>query len=360
MDLRRVLFPGPLRMADAKRGGTMDLGTMLRVMIKRWYVSVPALLMAIALPVVAWFAVPAKYSSTSTISLLNSSAAANAGGKGTGNPFTSFDNSLTGAADYLARTLNSDQSMADMAKAGVTDLASAELAPNASGPFIILTITGKDPQKILTEMDAFDKYADQKMLQIQTQYVATPLPSNVLVRTIVMVPPQKPITSMKSRLEDVAGAGVGGMVVLFVAVFGTEALAIRRGKPSVLPTRVGTSRRRAVVVDEDDELIDADEGQDSYPGSEFDEPEFAPRPVSRSAPRPASGSRGSRGGAAGSLAKRAPSGGTPTPLETTINLPRYREPDLASDEEAEPEPWTDLDPVSLEDFAVGDRDAGSR
>ncbi|NUP46708.1 MAG: hypothetical protein HOW97_05260 [Catenulispora sp.] len=329
----------------------MDLGTMLRVMIKRWYVSVPALLMAIALPVVAWFAVPAKYSSTSTISLLNSSAAANAGGKGTGNPFTSFDNSLTGAADYLARTLNSDQSMADMAKVGVTDLASAELAPNASGPFIILTITGKDPQKILTEMDAFDKYADQKMLQIQTQYVAKPLPSDVLVRTIVMVPPQKPVTSMKSRLEDVAGAGVGGMVVLFVAVFGTEALAIRRGKPSVLPAR-GASRRRVVDVGDEDELIDV--GEDSYLAPVEEEPEFAPRRVSRS--RPASGSRPTRG--AGSLAKRAPSG-APTPLETTVNLPRYREPDLP-DEEAEAEPWTDLDPVSLEDFAVGDRDAGSR
>ncbi|NUR57918.1 MAG: hypothetical protein HOV87_04330, partial [Catenulispora sp.] len=223
----------------------MDLGTMLRVMIKRWYVSVPALLMALALPVLAWLAVPAKYQSTSTISLLNSTAVANAGGKGTGNPFTNFDNSLTGAADFLARTLNSDQSMADMAKMGVTDLASAELAPNASGPFLILTITGKDPQKILTEMDTFDKYADQTMLNIQTRSLATPLPASVLVHTIVMVPPQKPTTSMKSRLEDAAGAGVAGMVLLFVAVFGSEALAIRRGKPSVVPARSGESARGA-------------------------------------------------------------------------------------------------------------------
>ena len=51
----------------------MDLGTMLRVMLRRWYVSMPALLIAVALPAAAWTMISSKYQTTSTISLLNSS-----------------------------------------------------------------------------------------------------------------------------------------------------------------------------------------------------------------------------------------------------------------------------------------------
>ncbi|GAA1995083.1 hypothetical protein GCM10009838_69600 [Catenulispora subtropica] len=347
---------------------------MLRVMIKRWYVSVPALLMAIALPVVAWFAVPAKYSSTSTISLLNSQAASSGTGR-TGNPFTAFDNSLTGLADYLARTLNSDQSMADLAtKHGVTDLAAAELAPNASGPFITLTITGKDPVKILAEMQTFDQFAIDQLSAIQTtttDALKAPLPANVLVRAIVMVAPQKPITSMKSKLEDVAGAGVGGMVVLFVAVFGSEALAIRRGKPATAPSRKGEPASKSSATSSTTLRRRSSSSAEATAGGKA---EAAPAEDSsffaESSAASASGASGSstasaagRSESKGSLARRASTAPTPTPLETTIALPRYREPDLEAEDEPEAEPWIDIEPVplgSFEDFAVGDREPGPR
>ncbi|GAA2036587.1 hypothetical protein GCM10009839_41980 [Catenulispora yoronensis] len=214
----------------------MDLATILRIMVKRWYASIPALLLALALPAGAWFAVPPKYTSTSTISLLNSAAASSSTNR-TGNPFTAFDNSLNGMADYLTRTLNSDQSMADLAKVGVTDLASAELATNASGPFITLTLTGKDSAQILSEMKIFDDYAISLLAKVQTDTtnaLKEPLAPNTLLRAIVMVPPQQPVASSKSKLEDVAGAGVGGMVLLALVSLGAERIAVRRGKPATV------------------------------------------------------------------------------------------------------------------------------
>ncbi|OLE27216.1 MAG: hypothetical protein AUG49_05955 [Catenulispora sp. 13_1_20CM_3_70_7] len=195
----------------------MDLGTMFRVMIKRWYVGVPALLMAIALPALAWVAIAPKYQSTSTISLLNSPAASGAAGR-SGNPFSAFDNSLIPAADFLARRLSSDQSMEDLAKKGVTDLAAAALSPNASGPFLTLTITGKDPVNVLAEMQTFDQYAMDQLAAIQTS-TANPLPPNTLLRAVVVVPPQKPVSSVKSKIQDVAAAAAAGGVLLFAAVY---------------------------------------------------------------------------------------------------------------------------------------------
>ena len=199
---------------------------MLRVMIRRWYASVPGLIMAIALPLAVWATVPAKYQSTSMISLLNSPDASGAGQR-TGNPFSAFDNSLTPAADYLARTLSSDQTGQDLAARGVTDLTSAALDPNASGPFLTLTVTGAQPGKVLGELKIFDQYAIDKLASFQ-RGTAPSLPASALLRAVVVVQPQQPMASKKTKMEYMAGAAVAGLAVLFLASFGMEALALRR------------------------------------------------------------------------------------------------------------------------------------
>lgn len=199
---------------------------MLRVMVRRWYASVPGLITAIALPLAVWSGVPAKYQSTSTISLLNSSAASVADQR-TGNPFSAFDNSLTPASDYLARLLSSDQTAQDLAARGVTDAASATLTPNAAGPFLTLTVTGGQPQRILRELKTFDQYAIDTFASFQ-RGTAPSLPASDLLRAVVVVPPQQPTASSKKKIEDMAGAAVAGLAVLFLASFGVEALALRR------------------------------------------------------------------------------------------------------------------------------------
>jgi len=281
---------------------------MLRVMLRRWYVSIPALIVAIALPGAAWTMISSTYQTTSTISLLNSSAASSANQR-TGNPFLAFDSSLTPMADFLARRLGSDQSAADLAARGVVDPASAELAPNASGPFLTLTVSGKNQNLVLTELQTFDQYAVEQLAVIQTSTTAS-LPSSTLIRAVVVVPPQKPTTSMKKKFEDVAGAGVFGLAILFLSVFGSEAMALRRARE-----RAGQPRRRI-----------------------------------------GSGAGGNAGAAsaAGTLARRAPA------LSSASQLPRYRDPEFDPEDEDETEPWIDIEPLPLEHLAITDRDPGSR
>ncbi|MEY9858726.1 hypothetical protein ABH935_004341 [Catenulispora sp. GAS73] len=289
----------------------MDLGTMLRVMLRRWYVSIPALIVAVALPGAAWTMISSTYQTTSTISLLNSSAAASANQR-TGNPFLAFDSSLTPMADFLARRLGSDQSAADLAARGVVDPASAELAPNASGPFLTLTVSGKNENLVLTELQTFDKYAIEQLAVIQTSTTAS-LPSSTLIRAVVVVPPQKPTTSMKKKFEDVAGAGVFGLAILFLSVFGSEAMALRRARE-----RAGQPRRR----------IGSGNGNSNGTGT---------------------ASAGN-----GTLARRTPA------LSSASQLPRYRDPEFDPEDEDETEPWIDIEPLPLEHLAVTDRDPGSR
>ena len=298
---------------------------MLRVMLRRWYVSIPALIVAIALPAAAWTMISSTYQTTSTISLLNSSAASSANQR-TGNPFLAFDSSLTPMADFLARRLSSDQSATDLAARGVVDQASAELAPNASGPFLTMTVSGKNQNQVLTELQTFDQYAIDQLAAIQTS-VNSSLPSNTLIRAVVVVPPQKPTTSMKKKFEDVAGAGVFGMGILFLAVFGSEALALRRARESAGPTR-----RRIATASANAErrgpVAGADLGSD------------------RSESGTAAGT--------GTLARRSQS------LSSASQLPHYRDPEFDPEDEDETEPWIDIEPLPREHLASTDRDPGSR
>jgi hypothetical protein len=293
----------------------MDLGTMLRVMLRRWYVTIPALIVSVALPAGAWSAIAAKYQTTSTISLLNSAAASSANLR-TGNAFLAFDSSLTPTADFLSRRLSSDQAGQDLATRGVLDPATIELAPNASGPFLTLSITGKDQNKVLTELQTVDQYAIDQLAAIQT--ASGPLPAADLIRAVVVVPPQKPTTSMKTKFEDVAGAGVAGLALLFLSVFGAEAMSQRRaGNRSSGSGGSGAAPHR----------------------------------------------RGRQAGA-GTLARR-----TPALPAASARLPRYDDPDLDPDldldldldveDEDEAEPWIDIEPLPLEHLAITDRDPGS-
>jgi hypothetical protein len=305
----------------------MDLGTMLRVMLRRWYVSIPALIVAVALPGAAWTMISSTYQTTSTISLLNSSAASSANQR-TGNPFLAFDSSLTPMADFLARRLGSDQSATDLAARGVVDPASAVLAPNASGPFLTMTVSGKNQNLVLTELQTFDKYAIDQLAVIQTSTTAS-LPNSSLIRAVVVVPPQKPTTSMKKKFEDVAGAGVFGLAILFLSVFGSEAMALRRTRE-----HAGQPRRRTASS--------ARTGAGAGAGTE----NGTGTGTGTGAGTPSTGS--------GTLARRTPA------LSSASQLPRYRDPEFDPEDEDETEPWIDIEPLPLEHLAITDRDPGSR
>lgn len=235
----------------------MDLGEILRLIAKRWYVAVPSIIVGAALPAVAYTSIPTKFQSESTISLLNSSAASDVAPH-LGNPFLSFDSSLTPTADFLARRLSTSQAAQELLALGVTEQTSAKLADNASGPFVTLTMTGTDKAHTMQSMQIFDKYAADQLQQMQTTGVAN-LPTDSLIRSVVIVAPQDPAPQMKSKYEAVAGAGAAGMILAFLAVFGFDNIATRRtAKQGVAGSGTGRSRRSADLEDDFDEEPEAE------------------------------------------------------------------------------------------------------
>ena len=209
---------------------------MFSLLFRRWYAAVPAFLVAGALTALTYTGVAVKYQSQSTLSMLNSPDAS-AVAPHLGNPFLSFDGSLTPTADFLARRLSSDQSIADLQARGVTEAPAAKLADNASGPFVTLTLTGTNPAHILASMKIFDDYAAEQ-LRVMQQDPRSSLATDALIRSAVIVPPQAPVAQSKSKYEAVAAVGAVSMVAAFLSVVGIDTALAKRGAK-----RPGRTRR---------------------------------------------------------------------------------------------------------------------
>ncbi|MFJ3923369.1 chain length determinant protein [Streptomyces sp. NPDC090022] len=201
----------------------MDLAEIWRVMRRRWYVLLPGLLITAALVVGVHLVVPVTYRSQSTVTLLNSQKATVAYD---GNPFLSTQASLTGMADGLARNLNSDASLADLRKLGVTGTPEAKIADNALGPFIWLTVTGNDPAAVLESDRKLTAYAEKRLTEFQAEQKVAP---DAMIRMATFVPPQEAVAETKTRLQYLVMAGVLGLVLSLVASFYVEARTRSRG-----------------------------------------------------------------------------------------------------------------------------------
>jgi hypothetical protein len=222
----------------------MDLSEAVRVIRGRWYVMVPLLLLTLIATLGVDRAVPTKYQATSTISLLASAQTVQGTSAvpGTDNVFLSFDDSLNDMADFLTRRVDAPDSAQQLLQLGVTEAYSADLAANAEGPFITLTVTGADRAHVSTSINTLLKFSQQELAEIQTQASVAP---SAMIGSIVIVPPGPPTPQRKSKLQGVIGVAVVGLVFAFLATFATESLAAARSRRRRGPRRTRAGRSAA-------------------------------------------------------------------------------------------------------------------
>lgn len=224
----------------------MDLAEVIRVIRTRWYVMVPLLLLTVALTIGVDRSIPASYQANSELSLLASQSATTGTGAlpGTGNPFLNYGSSLNDTADFLVRRLGSNDAANDLKNLGVTESYAVALAAAAQGPFITLTVTGPDPEHVLTSMNTLTDYTVQQLEKVQEQAGVKPVD---MIRSMVIVPPGPPTPQTKTKTQDVLGVGIGGLVITFLATFVVESVAASRRR-----------RRRRVPFGAEDDGLDAD------------------------------------------------------------------------------------------------------
>jgi capsular polysaccharide biosynthesis protein len=203
----------------------MDLGEILRVMRKRWYLMAPVMVLTIALTALAYFLLPTKYESTSTVSLLTAERASIVSKSGNTNPYLVFDSSLVATADFLSRSLSSKGSQEELKGMGVSEEYTVALADNAQGPFISIVVDGDNKSRVLHSTSVLTDYASQRLTSIQS---ASGVKPEDMIRLTIIIPPQTPVALIKNKLQSVIAVAGVGTALAFIITFVTEGLSRSR------------------------------------------------------------------------------------------------------------------------------------
>jgi hypothetical protein len=122
----------------------MDVRKTLQILGRRWYIAVPLLLLTVAASA-AMAARPGPYQSESQVVLLPSAQSSKLAG---GNPYLSFDDSLTLTADLLRRLLINPPLVQSLGKNGYGSSYQVVDDPLTAGPVLDITVTGTSKDSV--------------------------------------------------------------------------------------------------------------------------------------------------------------------------------------------------------------------
>jgi hypothetical protein len=224
----------------------MTLGEIFGVLARRWYVMVPLTLIGLLSGMYLYTSVPVAYESQSSVSLLDSTAAAKPA-PAYGNPIANAGGSLVVTADVLIRALQSSDAAHDLHQLGVTDTYTVGFATNTSGPLLSLAVTGTDRTKVLAETTTLTGFAGEQLRALQQGAKIAP---QYYVNATPIVLPQTPVSRLKSRYQLVAAVVIAGTAGGFFLSFAAESLAVARRRAqgrAPAPPRRGRRARKGLL-----------------------------------------------------------------------------------------------------------------
>jgi capsular polysaccharide biosynthesis protein len=200
----------------------MSLWDTIRVLIRRWSITVPGLLMACALAGIAVAVVPPSYESTGMAILVQPKLP----NRNTSNPFLAFDPSLNTTAQILVSALNAPATVAAVgAVQGVdTFTVSDSDGQNAADyqaarPFLYVTVNSPSPRRSVSIVTGLLDQARQTLLDNQRTLGVTP---QKYIRFQDLMTASAPKLVIKQTLLAGCVAFLVGLIGTLLVVFGRE------------------------------------------------------------------------------------------------------------------------------------------
>lgn len=248
----------------------MDFWKTIGVLLRRWYVSVPVLVVSLVLGGGVFLKTPTQYEATGTMVLTAPTAGSNVAidpskATGPGNPLLDFEGSLTITTQLLIQSLSSPAVQQQIATEGGASTFQAGDG-ETGGPFVVIIADGKSPAQAELTVNLALKYAQNELDARQKNLNAPP---STFIGTQSVVSPTTATTKISGKLKTGGIALVGGIVLSLAVAYGIESWSSRR-------------RRRA---DDDDDLID-DEPLVHDDADDDDDESAAPTKKMRAAPPP--------------------------------------------------------------------------
>ena len=203
-------------------GSGMDVGGIgwtLGRAGRRWVIAALVVILASA---ATWVLVPTQYQSQVQLAMTAPT---------TGNPYLTFNTSLTSDVDLLTRNLTSQASGQQLQALGLDGTSYTAVIPvNALGPFFQLTVSGSNQAQVTRSMQVLIKFAEQRWRSLQ---LASSAPADSVIGLSLIAPASTPTATLKRKLEEVIGVAVVVIVLTLLIGSYTDGVSRRRQQMQV-------------------------------------------------------------------------------------------------------------------------------
>lgn len=198
----------------------MDFWKTVLVLLRRWYVAVPAFVVSIGAAAIMFSSVPVRYASSGTAVLTAPTAGASsqaAAERGETNPLLAFDSSLSITASIVIQSMNTpavaDQIGAD--KLNTFEISSGELG----GPFIVVKTESASKETAKAMVNSVIERVRQELEARQNTLKAPP---STFIKLDPVVPATEPETLMGGKMRAAGAALALGLFASLGSAFALE------------------------------------------------------------------------------------------------------------------------------------------
>ena len=207
----------------------MDLFTTIRILLRRWYVVLPALLLTAGGAAFTMKAVSPSYEATGAVVLLGpATAGAPVVGEPTPppvNPYLEFGGALETTGEILSRSLMSEATVERLAKQGAT--ATYEVGTGSEGGSPIVNVIATGPDEADAKRTVSIVIAEVRE-ELKRRQEAAGAPASQFIRVEDVTVPTHATKMAGSTLRAVAAVMALGLALSFGLGFMAEAIAVRR------------------------------------------------------------------------------------------------------------------------------------
>lgn len=206
----------------------MDLLDSFRILLRRWWLTLPLLAITLTGLVAGVVMVPWKYKSEATVVLLSSRLQAKQTG---GNPWLAFDSSLTVTAEVLGREIMDGRTADALRRQGNTAGYKVGIAADSTGPVLVVEVEGPNREVTQNTLNAVLKLIPARLDDIQNQGAVV---SYARIRPDTVSASSRPQLVVKDKIRTLLMGLFAGLVVTIGVPLFAESLAVRRRRSGLV------------------------------------------------------------------------------------------------------------------------------
>ncbi len=199
----------------------MDLGSAVKVLLRRWIVVLVGLLLTVGGAAYLYLSAPPSYTAGARMLLLLPPNAR--GADAVGSPFLYLPDGLNVIGRLVSVSATTREFREAMAAEGLTS--GYQVTVDPQNPIVVIAVEGPDPEDVLATRDWMVGALQEELLAVQVEEGA---PEAQIAHARVFAAEERPVEQGNARLREVIGVlGMGGVVTL-LAAFGVDRLFQQR------------------------------------------------------------------------------------------------------------------------------------